>query len=81
MAESKSLEVQTSEWVVRYQEALAAGPELLLSSIQTASLSMSQRLRELSRGEGRERSDILSGLGDLYVLRLSAERSRWLRRP
>lgn len=79
MAESKSFEFQTSEWVMLYQEALGATPEELLSSIQTASLSMSQRLRELSRGAGRERSDILSGLGDLHVLRLSAERSRFLR--
>lgn len=79
MAEGKPLEVQPSAWLMLYQAALGASPEALLSSIQAASLTMSQRLRELSGGEGRERSDILSSLGDLHVLRLSAERSRLLR--
>jgi len=81
MAERESVFVQTSEWFVLYHKALRAGQEALSSATQSASLAMSQRLRELGYDESRERSDILSGLGDLYVLRRSAERLRLLRQP
>jgi hypothetical protein len=81
MAEPAAALFQASEWFTLYRKVLLASQEGLLSAIQTASLAMSERLRNLDRKESRERKDILTGLGDLYVLRASASRARSAKRP